>query len=44
MKTYATKQQSLSQACNIHGAGRITASNSKMAFGTKVESLSKTFF
>ena len=39
-----TKQQSLSQAWNIHRAGRITASNSKMAFETKVESPSKSFF
>ena len=39
-----TKQQSLSQAWNIHRAGRITASNSKMAFERKVESPSKTFF
>ena len=39
-----TKQQSLSQAWNIHRAGSITASNSKMAFETKVESPSKTFF
>ena len=39
-----TKQQSLSQAWNIHRAGRITASNSKMAFETKVESPSKRFF
>ena len=31
-----TKQQSLSHAWNIHRVGRITASSSKMAFGTKV--------
>ena len=39
-----TKQQSFPHAWNIHGAGRITASSSKMAFGVKVESPSKTFF
>ena len=39
-----TKQQSLSLAWNIHRAGRITASSSKMAFEAKVESPSKTFF
>ena len=38
------QQQSLSHAWNIHRAGRITVSNSKMAFRTKVESPSKTFF
>ena len=39
-----TKQQSLSHAWNVHRALRITASNSKMAYRTKVESPSKTFF
>ena len=38
-----TKQQSLSQAWYIHRAGRITASNSKMAFEIKVESSQKGF-
>ena len=39
-----TKQQSLSQAWYTHRAGRIIASNSKMAFETKVEFPSKRFF
>ena len=37
------KQQSLSHTWNIHSAGRITSSNSKMAFGAKVQSPSKMF-
>ena len=38
-----TKKQGLSDAWKIHRIGRITASISKLAFTTKVESPSKTF-
>ena len=38
-----TKKQGLSDAWKIHRIGRITASVSKLAFTTKVESPSKTF-
>ena len=38
-----TKKQDLSDAWKIHRIGRITASISKLAFTTKVESPSKTF-